>query len=227
MAQMRVPSIFAVILLSTLPMYCQESQTISDFLANLSPERLDSIVESRRAARAELAQQSSTFETPNIAIALRFPNYQIVIGKIIGVQLPDSASLPRTRIRFHVEQVIRGNGQVADFDVESRRVPTPVSQNEDAENFLNNPPTALDKTEPKVGDRYILGIAPGYSDEKLVFVPSVIDLLICRIPIKLRSSPPRNGFWQLRPAPDDPVLHPILQRSMIRPHGFETSPFIG
>jgi hypothetical protein len=212
MAQMRVPSIFAVILLSTLPMYCQESQTISDFLANLSPERLDSIVESRRAARAELAQQSSTFETPNIAIALRFPNYQIVIGKIIGVQLPDSASLPRTRIRFHVEQVIRGNGQVADFDVESRRVPTPVSQNEDAENFLNNPPTALDKTEPKVGDRYILGIAPGYSDEKLVFVTSVIDLqdpnqaaLIATAErfLAIEASAGRSGFAPYLAALDD------------------------
>jgi hypothetical protein len=209
---MRVASKFAIVLLSSLPLCCQESQTASSFFGDLSPERLHSIEESRRAARAELAQQSSIFETPNIAIALRAPGYQIVIGKIIGVQLPDGANLPRTRIRFHVEQVIRGNGQVADFDVESRWVPTPVSQNEDPELFLNNPPTALDKTEPKVGDRYLLGIAPGYSDGKLVFVPSVIDLqdpnqaaLITTAErfLAIEASAGRSGFAPYLAALDD------------------------
>jgi hypothetical protein len=174
---MRVSSIFAIILLSSLPMCSQESQTTSVFLGDLSPDRLHSIMESRRVAREELAQQSSIFETPNIAIALRSPIYLIVIGKITGVQLPDGATIPKTRIRFHAEQVIRGNGQVADFDVESQWTPKADSLNEEISLVTSmRKLRAFDITEPKVGDRYILGIAPAYSDGKLVPVPSAIDL---------------------------------------------------
>jgi hypothetical protein len=177
MTRMRVSSIFAIIVLSSLPLCCQESQTASSFLSDLSPARLNSIIESRRLAHEELAQHSLVFETPNIAIALRFPFYLIAIAKITGVQLPDGATIPRTRIRFHVEHMIRGNGQVADFDVESRWTPKTVSQDEDTRLVTSmNKPTAFDITEPKVGDRYILGFPRGYGDGKLVFVPSVIDL---------------------------------------------------
>ena len=36
--------------------------------------------------------------------------------------------------------------------------------------------TALDKSEPKVGNRYILGYTLDYGVEKYVFVPGVVDL---------------------------------------------------
>jgi hypothetical protein len=213
MTRMPVASIFAIILLSSLPMCCQESQTASRFLGDLSPERLHSIVDSRRFAREELAQQSSIFETPNIATALRSPIYLIVIGKITGVQLPDGATIPKTRIRFHVEQVIRGDGQVADFDVESQWTPKADSQNKEISLFTSmHNLRAFDITEPKAGDRYILGIAPAYSDGKLVPVPSVIDLqdpnqaaLIATVErfLAIEASAERSGFAPYLAALDD------------------------
>jgi hypothetical protein len=213
MTRMRVTRIFAIILLRSLPMFCQESQTASAFLGDMSPERLNSIVESRRLAREELAQQSSIFETPNIAIALRFPIYLIVIGKVTGVRLPDGATIPRTRIRFHVEKVIRGNSQVADFDVESQWASKAATQNDETSlvTSMHNL-RAFDTKEPRVGDRYILGIAPAYRDEKLVPVPSVIDLqdsnqaaLIATAErfLAIEASAERSGFAPYIAALDD------------------------
>lgn len=211
---MRVSSIFAIILLSSLSMCCQESQTASGFLGDFSPESLHSIVESRRFAREELAHQSSMFETPNIAIALSSPIiYVIVIGKITGVQLPDGATIPKTRIRFHVEPVIRGDGQVADFDVESQWTPNADTQNEELSLFTSKRNLrAFDIREPEVGDRFILGIAPAYRDGKLIPVPSVIDLqdpnqaaLIANVErfLAIEASAKRSGFAPYLAALDD------------------------
>jgi hypothetical protein len=168
--------VFAAILLAGLPGFCQAPQRIPNIFDKFTPEQLNAINESRRLAQEELNRQSSAFKTPNIAIALEARFYLIVIAKITSVQMPDGTT-PKTIVRFHVEQLIRGDGPVADFDVESQWTPMPPSPSDVPFTAVSNyRPTALDLSEPKVGNRYVLGFTLAYSSGKFVFVPGVIDL---------------------------------------------------
>jgi hypothetical protein len=168
--------VVAAILLAGMPAFCQDPQRIPGIVGTFSPEQLNAINESRRLAREELNRQSSVFKTPDIAIALEPGFYLIAIAKIISVQLPD-ASTPKTIVRFHVEQLIRGDGPLADFDVESQWAPTPPSQSDVPITEVSNyRPTALDFSEPKVGNRYVLGFTLAYKSDRFVYVPGVIDL---------------------------------------------------
>jgi hypothetical protein len=171
-------SIFLAILLDTLPLWSQQPLEGPNVFGDLSEERMSLVFESRQVAEKELARQSVTFETPSIANPLEWPTYLIAIARITAVQLSAAATSSRTRVSFHVEQILRGESQVANFDVESRW--TQGSAAKDGETtpvFANNYRlTALDRSEPKVGDRYILGYSLAYGDGKLVFVPGVIDM---------------------------------------------------
>jgi hypothetical protein len=171
---MRVSCLSIIILLGSLPLCSQEAGPAWSTIGDLSPVQLNSLVESRRLAREELAQHAAAFKTPNIAMALEPSSYRIAVARITGAQLEGGAA-GRTKVRFHVEQLMKGNGPVADFDVESQWAPLPVLKDEGPE-LSNYRPTALDLKEPKVGDRYILGISPPYGREKLVDVHGVIDL---------------------------------------------------
>jgi hypothetical protein len=169
-------TVFAAILVVGISALCQGPQRISSIFGNFTPEQLNAINESRRLAQEELNRQSPAFKTPNIAIALETRWYLIAIAKIVSVQLPDG-STPKTIVRFHVEQLIRGDGPVADFDVESQWTPTPPSQSDVPFTVASNyRPTSLDLSEPKMGDRYILGFTLAYKSDRFVFVPGVIDL---------------------------------------------------
>jgi hypothetical protein len=147
----------------------------SNVFGNVNTKDLDAAYATRRAASQELAG-NAVFDTPNIATALRFsPKWVIAIARISSVQLPKDAN-GRTAITFHVEQLLRGKSRVTDFDVESRWNPNKV-----AEPMVFNDPnyseTALDKSEPKAGNRYILGYSlQDYGIYKFLFVPSVVDL---------------------------------------------------
>jgi hypothetical protein len=210
---MRVSSLFAVIILSSLALCSQETRPARSMLSDLSPERLNSLVESTRLAWEELAQHAPAFKTPNIAMALEPSSYRIAIAQITAVQW-QGCTTPRTKIRFHVVQLIKGKGPVADFDVESRWTPAPVLKDEGPWDISNYKPTALDLKEPKVGDRYILGFPPPYQGEKLVDVPSVIDLqdptqaeLISTSKrlLTIEASAERSGFAPWLAALDDEV----------------------
>jgi len=56
------------------------------------------IFESRRLAYHELDAEFDKFVAPDIASALEFPSYLIVIARITAVQQPNGSSMPRTRV---------------------------------------------------------------------------------------------------------------------------------
>jgi hypothetical protein len=115
MTQAHRSIVFAAFLLAGIPVVGQEAQRIPSIFGDLSPEQMNAINESRRLASGELIGQSPAFETPNIAGSLEARWYLIAIAKIIGVQLPDGANSHKTIVRFHVEQLIQGDGPVADL----------------------------------------------------------------------------------------------------------------
>jgi hypothetical protein len=168
-------SIF-VMLLASLLCPCDWSQEASEgpnMFGGLNSGELDALVASRTAARKELAENATAFDTPGIANALGSERYLIVIARISSVQLPTNAD-GRTIIAFHVEQLLRGESEVTDFRVESRWNPRKAKLLIVTD--FNYRETALDKSEPRVGDRYILGYTLDYGVEKFVFVPGVVDL---------------------------------------------------
>lgn len=169
-------SIFAVVLLSAMPMWCQAPLESPTAFGDLSAAQLSQITESRQAAKKELAAQSAAFSTPSIAIPLGFHSYLIARAKITAVQLPNATTL-RTTVSFHVEQLLRGESQITDFDVESRWAPKPETNGDGSISFNGaiNQETALDLAEPKVGAQYILGYTLAYSSGKPVFAPGAID----------------------------------------------------
>ena len=141
-------------LLVTVLCPCDWAQEASNVFGGLNSEALGEIVASRAAAQKELAAKASTFDTPGIANALGFEHYLIVVARISSVRLPTDAD-GRTIIAFHVEQLLRGESEVSDFRVESRWNPRKAKSLIDTD--FNYRETALDKSEPRVGDRYILG----------------------------------------------------------------------
>ncbi len=206
--------LLAINLLAGSSSVCQDTQQIPSLFGKFTAEQLNAINESRRLAQNELNRRSSVFETPNIAIELETRWHLIAIAKVIGVQLPDG-STPKTIIRFHVDQLIQGDGPVADFDVESQWTPKPPSPNDAPFTVISNyndRPTALDRSEPKIGNRYILGFTLAFGSGKFVFVPGVIDLqdpshadLIAdmRRLLAIDSSAERSGFASYLAALED------------------------
>jgi hypothetical protein len=159
-----------------MPLLAQDPVEGLNVFGDLSEEQTRPIFESRQLAYQELARQSATFASPDIAIALEFPSYLISNARVTAVQLSNGSTVSRTKISFHVEQMLRGESKVTDFDVESRWVPSLTLG--DAENPVDNGfphRTVLDLSEPKKGDRYILGYSLGYSDGRTVYVPSAIN----------------------------------------------------
>lgn len=145
-----------------------------DGLGSLDSKKLDALVASRSAAHKELSEKAAAFDTPGIANALEWnKQWLIVIARISAVQLPTDPK-GHTIVAFHVEQLLRGESAVTDFKVESRWNP----RKEEPLFFtaFNYRETALDKSEPKAGNRYILGYTLDYGVEKYVFVPGVVDL---------------------------------------------------
>jgi hypothetical protein len=168
--------IFLAIILGALPLWPQEPIEGPNVFGDLSAERMSLVFESRQVAEKELARQSAAFETPGIAGPLEWPTYLIAVTRITAVKLPNGAAIPRTRVSFHVEQLLRGESQVSDFDVESRWAPGFGAKNGKTPIIADNYRwTTLDLSQPEVGDRYILGYSLGYID-KLALAPGIIDM---------------------------------------------------
>jgi hypothetical protein len=170
---------FLAALFSSIRTFSQEPVEGPNVFGDLSYTRTRAIFESRRLAYQELAEQSSRFEAPDIAVALESPSYLITIARITVVQPFNDDSVHGTRISFHVEQVLRGSSNVTDFAVLSRWIPNPRAKNTLTDDDFNFHPTVLDSTQHKEGLLYILGYTLDYGNGKdgnTVFVPSAIDL---------------------------------------------------
>ena len=158
MKRIRSAGLFLATILGAIPLLSQAPVEGSNVFGDLSDARTSVIAESRRLAYEELAP--TAFESPDIATPLSFPSYLIAIARIIAVHLPDgNGPSARTRVTFHVEQFLRGKSDVTDFDVESRWIPNPPPKDlriiDTGESFTE---TALDRSEPKKGNLYILGV---------------------------------------------------------------------
>jgi hypothetical protein len=170
---------FLAAVFSSICSFSQEPVEGPNVFGDLSYARTRAIFESRRLAYQELAEQSSRFKAPDIAIALEYPSYLITIARITAVQPFNGDSIHGTRISFHVEQALRRTSDVTDFAVLSRWTPNPPAKEFLTDDDVNFHPTVLDSTEPKEGRLYILGYTLDYGNGKNgepVFVPSAIDL---------------------------------------------------
>jgi hypothetical protein len=172
----RSVSIVLATVLVALPLSSQVPIEGPSVFGDLSDARVNVLYKSRRLAYQELIPQLTA--QPDIATALTASFYSISVARIIAVHPPaGNGPLARTRVTFHVEQFLRGKSDVTDFDVESRWIPNPPPKDpviiDAGESFQE---TALDRSEPKKSDRYILGYTVAYGDGKTVFVPSVIDM---------------------------------------------------
>ena len=90
-----------------------------DVFGRWDSTELDAVVASRTAAHKELAERAVAFDTPGIANALEGKqHWLIVIAKISSVELPIDPKA-HTIVAFHIEQLLRGDRAVTDFNVES------------------------------------------------------------------------------------------------------------
>jgi hypothetical protein len=161
--------------LVAMPALSQEPVEGANVFGDLSYPRTSAIFESRRLARTELPGQSTTFATPDIATALGFGRYLIAIARITAVQPANGGSVPRTTIRFHVEEFLRGESDLKDFEVESKWTPIPPPQDSGFSGPRHS--TVLDRSEPRKGDQYLLGYSPDFLQEgKPVFALGVVDM---------------------------------------------------
>jgi hypothetical protein len=211
---------FLAALFSSIRTFSQEPVEGPNVFGDLSYTRTRAIFESRRLAYQELAEQSSRFEAPDIAVALEYPSYLITIARITVVQPFNDDSVHGTRISFHVEQVLRGSSNVTDFAVLSRWIPNPRAKStltDDDFNFyptvgdFNFHPTVLDSTQPKEGLLYILGYTLDYGNGKdgnTVFVPSAIDL---QAPNQTRLIDDMKQFLAMELAAANSGFEPYLQ----------------
>lgn len=165
MNRFRTIGLLLAAVLGAVPLFSQDPIEGPNVFGDLSHERMIPIFESRRLAYQELAPQFATFESPDIATALEFPSCLIVIARITAIQRPNGSSVPRTRISFRVEQVLRGISDVRDFDVESQWASPASDFTTLGEDNLRR--TVLDKSGPKEGGRYILGYSPDNDDREL------------------------------------------------------------
>ena len=166
--------IFLIVHCCVIPCLPQDAVQDPKLFDIESSERLQMLYESRQLAQKELIANSSAFAPQGIFDALGFHSYLIAIATIEAVQLPKDAT-SRTIVTLHVEQFLRGESNVIGFDVESRW--NPKKEEPSIITDGNYRETALDKSEPKVGNTYILGYTLNYYGvEKFVFVLGVVDL---------------------------------------------------
>jgi hypothetical protein len=120
----------------------------------------------------------TTFATPDIASAVGADWYLIVMARITAVHPAKGGSRPKTRISFHVQQFLRGESDLEDFEVESDWTPDPASQDAGTIVIDGQPrSTVLDRSEPRQGDLYLLGYPPPNDrNRKSVFIVGAVDM---------------------------------------------------
>ena len=148
----------------------------ANVFGDLSSERIKPIEKSRQLAHNSLRDGSAAFERPNIAGPLEWSRYSIAIVRVTSVQSPADAAW-RTKIGFHVERLLRGDAEKADFEIESQWSPMLPPKNDRNVVFAGEERlTVLDRSEPRLGDQYILGYSIANGEGDLMFAPGVIDL---------------------------------------------------
>lgn len=232
-------SLLAIVVFCAMRSTAQAPIEGKNIFGDLSADRLNALSDGRRAAQKELDEKRAAFDTPGIANALGAGFYLIVIARVTAVRLADDTT-PRTRVTFHVEQFLRGESDVTSLDVESRWAPKSAPSDERplitvAGNYLE---TALDKSKPKEGDRYILGYTLEFGNRDPVFVLGVVDLedpaqgeLIGNVRrfLAMEKEANLNGFETYLDALDDkvPWIRDIAHHELTKSDSCNASPSCG
>jgi hypothetical protein len=137
----------------------------------LSDDQIHELMRLRDEARSELiAKGSAAFQDPDI-IGPLLNRSCIAIVTTTAINATRKP-VPYLLLTVHVEQVLRDSDCKSDFQAYARWQPPPSS---DEIRYAGGPPkTALDISEPKVGNRYLLGFSFVASDGT-AYVPGAID----------------------------------------------------
>lgn len=115
---------------------------------------IDAIRESRRIARDELFKNHSQYDPPRIASSLEFPSVLIAVAKLTSVEPQDKTGWPYLKVELEIQQFWRGHSENTHISAASRWSPPSEGK---LHFWSGSQPTALDVTEPKPGNLYLIG----------------------------------------------------------------------
>lgn len=207
-------SLLLTALLSALLSLAQESLVVKSKVAqDLSSEQIHVINELRNRAQKDLFADYLKNDDPGIGTALAAPNELIAIATVTEVTFPDGSGYPYTKVNLHVERLLRGTSDETALYAESLWVP-PRPKDEKWPISGGGPRmTALDRKEPKVGTRYVIGYRFLYEDGGRAYISGAIDLTD---PEHAETFPRWSTFSTSKNAPMHPVLPPSSRRFKTR-----------
>jgi hypothetical protein len=153
----RIIGVVGAILLCAMSNWAQEAPPKSKIVSDLSAEVAGATYEPRDKAQHELFADYERYEPPNIATSLADPLSFIAFVTEVRVKLPEGPGSPYTEVTLHVDQLLRGATPQTELQAESRWQPPAGYENEMARIFSGMPGTAFDYTEPKAGNRFLVG----------------------------------------------------------------------
>jgi hypothetical protein len=161
---------------SAVPLWPQEQTPRSKLLSNLSAQVAGATDEPRDSAQRELFADYLQYEAPYIATSLADPLSFIAFVTVSRVEPPEAGNFPYTRVTLHVDQLLRGASQQTELTAESRWAPP---RHEDDQFPITDGAlrgTAFDYTEPRVGNRFLVGYPFIDVDRGFAHIFGAIDL---------------------------------------------------
>jgi hypothetical protein len=142
-------------ILLTSPLSAQQDPPPQSKLLNgISSAEVKAIQESRGKAEQELFS-SHDYDPPEIASSLGDPDCLIAIARVTSVAAEENPASPGLNVELEIEQLLRGSSDKTHIYVVSRWRPPPPPGS--GVYVLGRPLIVLDRTEPKVGNRYLMG----------------------------------------------------------------------
>jgi hypothetical protein len=158
MHRFRDIAVLLAVVLSATPVWPQEQTPKSSLVSELSAEVSSAPDEPRDQAQHALFGDYKSYEAPDIASPLSDPLSYIAIVTVTGVKFPERGRIPYPLVSLHVEQLLRGASEQTELQAESRWQPPRTQQSEGfIIDFGGSRGTAFDYTEPKVGNRFLIG----------------------------------------------------------------------
>jgi hypothetical protein len=155
--------------LSTLSFFLQAPTAKSKVVPVLSAEEIRAITEPREKAAAEMETVFMQIRPPDISKPLSDPQDLIAIVTVTNVTTPGEGGSPYPRVEMHIDQMLRGVAREQIIHAQSLwSPPEPLEQPIPTSDGLphglirisfstGGPRTVFDDTEPKIGNRYVLG----------------------------------------------------------------------
>jgi hypothetical protein len=197
-------------LLLAIPLRAQEPPAQSKFFPEVSEEQLRAINQSRAAAQRELYADRDLYAFPDIAIPLSDPLSFIAIVQVTAVKVAEPPNVPFPFVDLHVEQLLRGSIDQTELQAEPRWTPPPLGR---VRTFVSSGPlpTAFDFTEPKIGNRFLVGFLPTFMPadvaRKRVYITGAINLYD---PDQVRLVPEVHRFLAIEASAGDSNTAPFL-----------------